>query len=749
MNTQRLSKLWRILPGLALCGSALAHSGQDGAARSLVRAYFHDIQAARAIAHGKYETLESKYELGYMVVLVNPQEAQELRAAGFQLKPDPQWLARQVQHAKQQAKQHARQQDKQAAAAPEFSGIQYYNCYPTVEEVFAKGDALIAAKPHLAAWQIIGSSWERTQNAQAGYDLKVLKLSNRHIPGPKPILLVQAGIHAREYSTTPLALEFASRLLQGHEVDADLTWILDHHEIHILLVANPDGRKQAERGLLWRKNTNTAYCGANSPWRGVDLNRNFSFAWNDSNGAGSSADPCRETYRGPQAASEPEVQAIQQYIRSLWPDRRGPQRSDAAAADVSGLHLDLHSHGRLLLYPWGTKGAPAGNQAQFATLARKLAYWNKYTPQRALGLYETDGTSDGPSYGELGVAALTFELGTAFFESCNDYQRSILPDNLPALIYAAKASRAPYLLAQGPDAHSLYAQRSAGRYVNISAALDGTRYQHSNGREAIRNVAAAELYIGLPPWSAGAQAIPMQASDGAFNSPQEQAAALLDVSAMRAGKHLLYVRGRDSQGNWGPLSATWLYIGQSQVTPPNAAFDVRARGLQVDFKNRSTDDGAIQRYEWQFGDGARSFRTNPAYTYAHAGAYTVQLTVTDNEGATASLSRQIEVQDEIPNVSNGQTANSIGVPAKSWRYFQVELPAGAKNLNVQVSGGVGDIDLYTRHGGKPSAGAFACRHDGPGNTASCLHPAPAAGKWVIGLFGYGVAYNASVRVGWE
>ena len=73
-------------------------------------------------------------------------------------------------------------------------------------------------------------------------------------------------------------------------------------------LGNPDGRKQAEAGSYWRKNTDrddgcddgTAY--PDYQYWGVDLNRNFEFAWG---GPGASTLPCYENYRGPAAASEP------------------------------------------------------------------------------------------------------------------------------------------------------------------------------------------------------------------------------------------------------------------------------------------------------------------------------------------------------------------------------------------------------------------------------------------------------------
>jgi hypothetical protein len=108
-----------------------------------------------------------------------------------------------------------------------------------------------------------------------------------------------------------------------------------------MLQANPDGRKKAETGLSWRKNTNQNYCGSTSNKRGADLNRNYTATWNMTNGQGSSGTPCNDTYRGPRPGSEPETQAVESYVRSLWADRRGPGQNDPAPSDTSGIHSQL------------------------------------------------------------------------------------------------------------------------------------------------------------------------------------------------------------------------------------------------------------------------------------------------------------------------------------------------------------------------------------------------------------------------
>lgn len=62
---------------------------------------------------------------------------------------------------------------------------------------------------------------------------------------------------------------------------------------------------------------------------------------------------------------------------------------------------------------------------------------------KQLAFYPTDGTTDDFAYGELGLAAYTFELGTSFFQSCSYFENNLVTWNIPALVYAAKAAQAP------------------------------------------------------------------------------------------------------------------------------------------------------------------------------------------------------------------------------------------------------------------------------------------------------------------
>ncbi len=139
------------------------------------------------------------------------------------------------------------------------------------------------------------------------------------------------------------------------------------------------------------------------------------------------------------------------YVRSQYPDLRADDLSAAAPVTTSGIFLDLHSYSELVLWPWGFTASSAPNGAALQTLGRKFAYFNTYTPVESIGLYPTDGATDDFAYGELGVPAFTFEIGTDFFQDCPTFESTIVPDNLQALLYGLRALRRPYQDPAGPD----------------------------------------------------------------------------------------------------------------------------------------------------------------------------------------------------------------------------------------------------------------------------------------------------------
>jgi PKD repeat protein len=110
--------------------------------------------------------------------------------------------------------------------------------------------------------------------------------------------------------------------------------------------------------------------------------------------------------------------------------------------------------------------------------------------------------------------------------------------------------------------------------------------------------------------------------------------------------------------------------------PPTAAFSWRQGTLSVpviyfDASASSDTDGPIASYTWDFGDEVTSTTTDrfPSHNYEVPGTYYVTLTVTDDDGATDSVSHEVTAVGDPP-LNDPPTADF------SWEQRWEDLPAG-------------------------------------------------------------------------
>lgn len=164
--------------------------------------------------------------------------------------------------------------------------------------------------------------------------------------------------------------------------------------------------------------------------------------------------------------------------------------------------------------------------------------------------------------------------------------------------------------------------------------------------------------------------------------------------------------------------------GGTSNNPPSSSFADNCTDLSCSFTDQSSDsDGSVVSWSWNFGDGGSSTSQNPSHNYSAAGTYSVNLTVTDNDGATNASSRSITVSDG--GTGGNVTLSSVSAykvkGKKRWDYSW--SGASTTNVDIYLDGSVattttndGAYTLVTNQKGGGSHTHKVCE---AGSTSAC------------------------------
>lgn len=309
-------------------------------------------------------------------------------------------------------------------AARAERGASFFSAYRTITEINTHLDELDAVS-FVPAEQVTKFSVGTTVEGRTIYGLRI---TAPIVPGQptRPIFLITAAQHAREWAATSSAMWIAERLTRDVTFDPVIAQLVNNVDFRIIPVVNPDGYRytfptsQGGGGQrLWRKNRRQNPNGS----FGVDLNRNWSYGWG-LNG-GSSTSQSSDVYRGPSSFSEPETTAVSNFALSL-PNLKA--------------HIDLHTYSQLVLGPWGfTESAPPRlNELNPLTSAMLAAISGPYGTEWVGGpasttLYIASGVAPDWSFATLGALSWTYELRDEGFFGFQLPPDQIIPTGVEAL----------------------------------------------------------------------------------------------------------------------------------------------------------------------------------------------------------------------------------------------------------------------------------------------------------------------------
>jgi PKD repeat protein len=213
--------------------------------------------------------------------------------------------------------------------------------------------------------------------------------------------------------------------------------------------------------------------------------------------------------------------------------------------------------------------------------------------------------------------------------------------------------------------------------------------------------------------------------DGSLAGQNGQTGAENSVNYWRIGgdttwESWFYLRGSiDEIAVYGyALSASDVlshYNAGSSGTPanvaPTAAFTSTSTGLtlSVDGSGSTDSDGTVSSYAWNFGDGGTATGSTAEHTYTTAGDHIVTLTVTDDDGASDSVTHTVTVAaanappvaafssssaDLVATMDASGSSDSDGTVASySWNFGDSTSGTGAKTEHTYAAAGTYDVIL--------------------------------------------------------
>lgn len=284
--------------------------------------------------------------------------------------------------------------------------------YSSYQQTIDFLEEMVGQHPHLFRLTSIGETWEKRPIIMVTVSLDV------EFADKKPAVLYTGTIHAREWIGNELAIKFIEYVADNYKVNPKLRKALTHNTFYIVPCLNPDGFEYSRTHFsFWRKNRRDNGDGT----FGVDLNRNFGIGFRKN------GDTSWNTYGGPSAFSEPETQAVRDFVLTH--------------KNIT-VSLDYHSQGNVFFpaHKFNHESEIEGTDLNMlcANMNREIykVTGRKYGIHRGKPPANLIHGSGREYYYSLGILATVVEVGTRNIPDYLVNMTQSVDENIPALVYA-------------------------------------------------------------------------------------------------------------------------------------------------------------------------------------------------------------------------------------------------------------------------------------------------------------------------
>ena len=96
-------------------------------------------------------------------------------------------------------------------------------------------------------------------------------------------------------------------------------------------------------------------------------------------------------------------------------------------------------------------------------------------------------------------------------------------------------------------------------------------------------------------------------------------------------------------------------------------------------------------------------------------------------------------------LTNGVAQTGLSASTGTWKHFKIAVPSGQSKLEIIMSGGTGDADMYVKRGAQPTSTVYDYRPYLNGNNETVTVTNPVAGDWFISIYAYATYSSVSLK----
>ncbi|MFC3032037.1 M4 family metallopeptidase [Pseudoalteromonas fenneropenaei] len=309
----------------------------------------------------------------------------------------------------------------------------------------------------------------------------------------------------------------------------------------------------------------------------------------------------------------------------------------------------------------------------------------------------------------IGTAPLSFQLKMRVHYS-NNYENAFWDGS--AMTFGDGANTFYPLVSLDVSAHEVshgFTEQNSGLvYSGKSGGLN----------EAFSDMAgeAAEFYMkGSNDWLVGQEIFKSNGALRYMDDPTKDGRSI--------GHQSNYTSGMDVHYSSGVFNKAFYTLANKPGWDTKKAFQIMARANQLYWTASTNWDLA--------GNGVMDAACDLNFNVDDVQAALAVVGVTSNLSSGSTCGTTPPPPPVDTPLTNGVPYTGISGAAKEQKFFTLDVPSGATNLNFATSGGSGDADLYVKFGSRPSLDVSDCKSTNSSSTESCAISNVQTGKYYV------------------